>query len=75
MVLLQSFDHFEVICMVNKGIDYRWKVVIDLLFTKNIDNFFMFILVEVSQKIVCARNRKQIVLPSGHFHGLYFYWS
>ena len=38
VVSLQSFEHFDVIAMVDKSTDH-WKVVVDLFFYNNLDGF------------------------------------
>ena len=68
VVSLQSFEHFDVIAMVNKSTDH-WKVVVDLFFYNNLDGFE----VVVFRKNARARKKIQIAPPSRHFHGLYSY--
>ena len=59
VVSLQSFEHFDVIAMVDKSTDH-WKVAVILLFLFTIT--------------MHAREKEiQIVPPSRHFHGLYSY--
>ena len=68
VVSLQSFEHFDVIAMVDKITDH-WKVVVDLFFYNNLDGFE----VVVFRKNARARKKIQIGPPSRHFHGLYSY--
>ena len=68
VVSLQSFEHFDVIAMVDKSTDH-WKVVVDLFFCNNLDGFEVVVFGKTH-----AREKKiQIAPPSRHFHGLYSY--
>ena len=71
VVSLQSFEHFDVISMVNKSTDHG-KLLSVCFFTTT-----LAVLTSISIAIfwkMCAQKReKQIAPPSHHFRGLYSY--
>ena len=70
VVSMQSFEHFDVIAMVDKSTDH-WKVAVILLFLFTIT--LTGLKFQFFGKMHAREKEIQIVPPSRHFHGLYSY--